>query len=226
MADSILFEELVEIPLGLRSLDDFRHWAHSEKFPEEGRVDYVGGRIEVDMSPEDVITHGVLKSELVISLGTRIKRGGLGILVTDSTRVSCPEVNLSVEPDIVFLSKARLADGRAKLVPKSSGEPGRFIEVEGPPDLLVEIVSDSSVAKDTKRLPALYYAAGVEEYWLADARGSELLFRIHTRGSSSFEAVESDVDGFQSSGVMGCAFRLSREEGDHGLWTFDLGTKE
>jgi Uma2 family endonuclease len=54
------------------------------------------------------------------------------------------------------------------LVPKAGAEPGRYIDVEGPPDLIVEIVSDTSVAKDTRRLPEAYFRAGVAEFWLAD----------------------------------------------------------
>ena len=60
--------------------------------------------------------------------------------------------------------------GRVRLVPKASSETADYIEIEGPPDLIVEIVSDSSVCKDTKRLPAAYFAAGVPEFWLVDAR--------------------------------------------------------
>ncbi|OHB83603.1 MAG: hypothetical protein A2V98_16150 [Planctomycetes bacterium RBG_16_64_12] len=50
MATTVVFEERVEIPLNLRSLADFRRWATSDDFPERGRIDYVAGRIEVDMS--------------------------------------------------------------------------------------------------------------------------------------------------------------------------------
>ena len=54
VAGSVIFEERVEIPLTLRSLADFRGWAQSEGLPERGRIDYISGRIEVDMSPEDL----------------------------------------------------------------------------------------------------------------------------------------------------------------------------
>jgi hypothetical protein len=49
-------------------------------------------------------------------------------------------------------------------------KPGGFIEVEGAADLVVEILSDSSVGKDTRRLPEAYAKAGVGELWLVDAR--------------------------------------------------------
>ena len=64
MAATVMFEEQVEVPLNLQSLEDFRRWALSSAFPERGRIDFLAGRIEVDMSPEDLFTHGTLKGEI------------------------------------------------------------------------------------------------------------------------------------------------------------------
>ena len=57
MAVTVRFEERVEIPLSIQSLTDFRDWARSDDFPERGRIDFVAGRIEVDMYPEDFVYH-------------------------------------------------------------------------------------------------------------------------------------------------------------------------
>jgi len=222
MATTVVFEEQVEIPLDLRSLADFRRWALSDEFPETGRIDYVAGRIEVDMSPEEFFCHGTLKVEMVRVLAGLVKQGSLGHLVSDRTRISSVQADVSAEPDIVFLSHETLASGRARLVPKAGGEPGRYVEVEGAPDLIVEIVSDSSVTKDTQRLPAAYYTAGVREFWLADARKEPLVFRIHGPGASAFAPVEPDADGFQASAVFGCSFRLEGKRDAQGNWAFDL----
>ena len=35
---------------------------------------------------------------------------------------------------------------------------------------MAEIVGDASVGKDRRRLPPAYFAAGVMEFWLSDAR--------------------------------------------------------
>jgi Uma2 family endonuclease len=226
MALSVIFEEQVEVPLELRSLDDFRRWAQSEGFPEKGRIDYINGRIEIDMSPEDIFCHETLKSEIAGAVYQEVKRSKLGILLIDSGRVTCPKADLSTEPDIVFLSHDSLNAGRARLVPKASGEPGRYVEIEGPPDLVVEVVSDTSVAKDTKRLPAAYFAAGVREFWLADARGPEPVFRIHRLGKQGYEPVERDAEGFQASAVLGCRFRLDAARDRRGHWEFDLRRRD
>ena len=96
------------------------------------------------------------------------------------------------------------------------------MEVEGAADLVVEIVSDTSVIKDTRRLPAAYFTAGVREFWLADARGQQPIFLIHGRGPAGFEPVVRDADGFQPSAVLGRRFRLDTGRDADGNWEFDL----
>ncbi len=222
LATSVVFEELVEVPLGVRSLDDFRRWALSDDFPESGRIDFIDGKIEVDMAPEDLFCHGTLKSEMAGVLHQRVKRDKLGHLFIDKGRISSPEAGLSVEPDIVFLSHEAVRSGRVRLIPKAGGQPGRYVEIEGAPDLVVEIVSDSSVTKDTRRLPAAYFRAGVREFWLADARGERPVFIIHSPGQNGFGPVSPDADGFQPSAVFDCRYRLDAARDADGNWEFDL----
>ncbi len=222
VATSILFEEQIEVPLTVRSLAEFRHWALSDEFPETGRIDFIDGRIEVDMSPEDIFCHGTLKSEIAGVLYHRVKRGRLGHLLIAKGRISSLEAELSAEPDIVFLSYEAVRSGRVRLVPKAGGRPGRYVEMEGASDLVVEIVSDSSALKDTRRLPAAYFRAGVREFWLADARGDKPVFIIHRPGPNAFEPAARDADGFQPSAVLGCRFRLDAARDEDGNWEFDL----
>lgn len=221
MATSVMLEEGLEIPF-VRSLGEFREWARSDDFPERGRVDYLAGRIEVDMTPEDYYSHGGLKVEVVRVLGDIVKAGDLGDLRSDRTRVSSPEADLSVEPDLVFISNETFESGRARLVGKVTDEADRYVEVEGSPDLVVEIVSDRSVKKDNVRLLAAYWRAGVAEYWVVDARGEELIFHVHRRGPSGYEPAASDAGGYRHSGVFDRWFRLTRRRDRRGGWAFDL----
>ena len=226
MAVTVIFEEQVEIPLDIQCLADFRHWALSDDFPQRGRIDFVAGNIEVDISPRDFFCHGTLKTEIVGVLGQRIKTARSGHLVCGSTRISSIEADLSAQPDIVYLSDQTLAEGGARLIEKATGQPGRYVELEGAPDLIVEIVSDSSVTKDTQRLPAAYFKAGVGEFWLVDARGKQVAFIIHRPGDSAYQPVQPDADGFQPSAVFDCSFRLDGSRNEKGHWTFDLLEKE
>ena len=221
MASSVIFEERFEIPY-CGSLAEFRAWALSDAFPERGRIDYIGGRIEVDMSPENLFFHGSIKTEVVGELRDVVRSAGGGYLFSDRTRVSSPEADLSAEPDVVYLSAETIDSGRVRLVPSAGGEADSYVELEGAPDLVVEIVSDSSVAKDTKRLPISYWRAGIAEYWLVDARRERLLFRIHARGADGYESAPLDGEGFQLSAVFDRRFRLKRRRDARGRWVFDL----
>jgi Uma2 family endonuclease len=225
MASSVIFEERVEIPY-FQSLAEFRAWAMSDDFPERGRIDYIAGRIEVDMSPENLFFHGSVKTEVIRVLANIVQATGNGYLFSDCTRVSCPDADLSAEPDVVYLSADSIDSGRVRLVPSAGGEPDSFAELEGAPDLVVEIVSDSSVAKDTKRLPISYWRAGITEYWLIDVRRERQQFRIHTRGTDGYEPVPVDADGFQHSSVFGHSFRLQRKRDARGRWVFDLQARQ
>ena len=71
-------------------------------------------------------------------------------------------------------------------------------------------------------MPAAYFAAGVREFWLADARGQEPIFLIHSRGAGGFEPVVPDAAGFQASAVLGRGFRLDSARDADGNWEFDL----
>jgi len=221
MATSVVLTEGLEIPL-VGSLMDFRAWAKSDEFPQQGRIDYLAGRIEVDMTPEDYYSHGGLKVELIGVLSQIVKSGDLGDLRSDRTRISNVDADLSAEPDVVFLSHETFDRGRARLTCKTSGAADRYVEIEGTPDLVVEIVSDRSVVKDTVRLPAAYWKAGVAEYWLLDARGDELLFRILRRGDAGYEPAPVNDEGLQHSRVFDRWFRLTRRRDRRGGWAFDL----
>jgi Uma2 family endonuclease len=72
----------------------------------------------------------------------------------------------------------------------------------------VEVVSSGSVEKDTVKLPSLYFAAGVREYWLIDARPEEPTVEVFRRGRSAFTSVRRQAGGWLKSSVLGRSFRL------------------
>lgn len=223
---AVIFEERLRVPVEAHVLDSFRRWAFSSDFPESGRIDFLGGDVEVDMSPEDLHTHGRVKAAISHFLEEVIGDEDRGEVFIDSSRVSSREGELSVEPDVVVVLWESLESGRVRYVPAASGKEGRFREIEGAPDLVVEIVSDASVAKDTRRLPARYAAAGVPELWLVDARGDAVSFEVHRLEAGSYRRVAADAGGRVASPVVGRGLRLTRGRTRLGTWRYHLDTAD
>src|SRR5262249_11377553 len=140
---AVLFEQDLRIPAEVFDLPRFRRWCLSAEFPERGRIDFLEGEVHVDMSPENLYFHGRVKTALATGLSVAVKEPDLGAVFLDRTRVVAPDVGLSVEPDVVVVLWPTLQAGRIREVEAARAEEG-FVELEGAPDLIVEIVSNSS----------------------------------------------------------------------------------
>jgi Uma2 family endonuclease len=213
----------VRVPPEARTLDGFRAWLDSPEFPETGRVDYLAGEVVVDVSPEDIRTHATVKTEIAGVLYILVKAAGLGEMYIDRGRVSSPVANLSAEPDLVVVLWDSLESGRVRYVP--GRRPGSVPEVEGAPDLVVEIVSDGSVAKDRRRLPPLYARAGVRELWLVDARGERTELAIHHLAGGRLVCQAADAEGWSASAVLARRFRLRRQATPFHGWEYFLDAR-
>jgi Uma2 family endonuclease len=207
------------VPESARTLDGFRRWATSDEFPESGQIFYLAGELYIDISPEAFYSHNQVKAEITGVLQRLVKQLKIGKVCADRLMVTNDEAKLSTEPDATFLSNARLRRGEVRLIPRPKGREG--IEMRGSPDWVLEIVSDTSVRKDTVKLLELYYRANVREYWLVDARGESLEFTIYRRGRSAFEPTAT-VRGWNPSIVFSRRFQLTRKPDEFGGWEYTL----
>lgn len=223
---AIIFEESFQIPVDALTFEGFRQWVHSPDFPETGRIDYLDGDIGVYRAPEDLHTHGIVKISIAAALHDLVTGSDVGEAFVSRTRVVSRFASLSVEPDIVVILWKSLQEGRVRYVPSSSEEPDRYIEMEGAPDLVVEVVSKSSQHKDTKRLPLLYARAGIPELWIADVRRGDIRFQIHTLADGAYVRVEPDADGWVHSPRLGLLFRLTRHATPVSSWYYQLEHQE
>ncbi len=220
--EAVAVYDALEIPPTAVLLEGFREWSRSDGFPETGRIDYLAGEVEIEMSPEDLYTHGTVKTAIVAELFARIARPSKGFVFADSTRVTSPPADLSAEPDVVAVLLASFDQGRVRHIPAAAKGPGRFVELEGAPDLVVEILSDSSVGKDTQRLPPRYAAAGIGELWLIDARGSELRFDVKILGGGVYRQAAPDSQGWVRSPLLAARVRLNRRAMSNSGWLYAL----
>ena len=205
MVTFVTESDQVSIPDGVIDLASFRVWAESEAFPETGRICYLDRGVWVDMSSEQLFTHLAVKNEFNIVLGAKVKGERLGLYFPDGLLLSNVEADIAVIPDAVFASNAALED-RVRLL---EGKKGGYVEMEGSPDMVLEVVSDSSVHKDTHQLRRAYWEAGIREYWLVDARPDPLAFDILRHTPKGYRATPKK-GGWLRSAVFGNSFRLTR----------------
>ncbi len=206
----VIVEGELRIPATVNDLNSFRAWAHSKDFPQTGKISFIGNHIDVNMSPEDLHWHNAVKTDLGADLVYFVRLHKLGRVRFDGAFLVNERADLGTVPDMMFCSWASLKSGKVRYA--TMGKKGkRPMEVAGSPDLVVEIVSKSSVTKDTVHLRKTYFAAGIAEYWLIDARGDEVDFQILTRSKRGYVAVPADRDGYRRSPLFRHSFFLSRE---------------
>lgn len=218
---AVLSEENPSIPRDAITLEGFRRWVASAEFPETGRIDFLSGDVEVDLSPEELFSHGLVKGAIYAGLHNLLSESGTGEVFTDSTRYTSDSAGLSAEPDVIVILFESLDAGKVRYRSMGS-QPDRLTEIEGAADLVVEVVSDDSVTKDTKRLPLLYAQAGVPELWLVDARGSDLHFQAFSLREGSYLPVETDTKGWIWSERLQYFCRLTRRPTPRGTWRYTL----
>jgi len=218
---AISLAEGVRIPGDIVDLESFRRWAMSDEFPERGWFSYLGGEIWVDLSMEQAFTHNQVKAELCEILRGLVKSLGLGYFFVDRMRLSNLAVDLCTEPDGMFVAYDTV---RAERVELTEGFDGGYVEVLGTPDMVLEVVSDRSVKKDTVTLRDLYFRAGVTEYWLVDARGEKPQFDILRRAARGYTPTRKQ-NGWLRSGLFGRSFQLTRKTDPLGHPQFTLGVQ-
>lgn len=205
MATFISEPDQVIVPKWVTDLASFRQWTDGEDFPETGRICYLNGEVWVDMSKEQLFTHLTVKNEFNIVLGSLVKSQQSGLYFPDGARLSNVDADIAVVPDALFTSHDALEDRVRMLEGREEG----FVELEGSPNMVLEVVSSGSVDKDTRVLRRDYWQAGIREYWLVDARPDPLVFDILRYTPKGYRATPKK-ESWVASAVFGKSFRLTR----------------
>lgn len=220
MSTIVVDTQSVHIPDWVNDQPSFRRWAGSDDFPEAGRICFLDGEVWVDMSKEQ-FSHNQLKGEFNRVLGSLARRECPGRYFPDGMLLTHVEANLTARPDGMYVSVVTLRSGGARLI---EGAEEGFVELEGTPDVVLEVISPGSFQKDTVLLRDLYWQADIPEYWLVDPRGDRLEFQILRRGERGYGAVRKSA-GWLKSTVLGQSFRLSRGDDSLGYPEYTLDVK-
>ena len=123
------------------------------QFPDDGKRHEI---IEGDhyMTPAPRTKHQKISINLATPMAAFAKQKSLGLVLTAPCDVMLSDENV-VQPDLLFVSAARAA-----IVTEDN--------IQGAPDIVVEILSESSRKKDEVTKRKLYERFAVKEYWIVD----------------------------------------------------------
>jgi Uma2 family endonuclease len=218
---TVVIEEKVRVPDRVKDLMSFRQWAHSPEYPERGKISYLKGEVWVDISKEQLFSHNQVKGEISSVLAVLVKKNRMGIFFPDGVLLSDLATDFATGPDAIFVSKESLQADRVTMI---EGAEEGYVELQGVPDMVLEVVSPSSVQKDTEVLREVYWELGIDEYWLVDARGERLDFDILRHGAKDYVPVRKS-SGWLKSTVFGASFRLTRKTNEMGHPEFTLSVR-
>jgi len=142
------------------------------ELPDDGRrYEILDGELEVSPAPAPL--HQRVSQNLSFALHGHVRSRKLGSVYCAPIDVILAPTTV-VQPDLVFVSAGREAIVTARAV-------------EGPPDLVVEILSPWSVRRDRVAKAAVYARFGIGQYWLLDpeARRAE----VYESGSGEYRLI-------------------------------------
>lgn len=147
-------------------------------FPEDGqRHEIIDG--EHYVSPAPTPKHQRVSMRLSVRIGGFVEQHRLGEAFASPIDVLLSRHDI-LQPDLLFISNERAAILKDK-------------NIQGAPDLVVEILSGSTRKLDERIKPARYELLGVREYWIVDP----LADRVHVfkaEGESFHQAAELSGD--------------------------------
>ena len=122
------------------------------KTPEDERYELIDG--ELIMAPSPNRAHQTVQAKLGSALHARVQAEDLGEFFFTPFDVVLSMYD-TVQPDLIFVSNEN-----ADVITDAN--------IRGAPDLVVEIISPSSTARDWVVKRDLYARHGVKEYWVID----------------------------------------------------------
>lgn len=165
------------------SYEEYLDWAD-----EDEHAEWVDGEVTVFMPLS--ILHQRLLSFLHVLLSLYVRRLDLGEVLMAPVEMRIRGGRSSREPDLLFVEKAHA--GRVDPV-----------RVDGPADLVVEIVSETSVRRDREEKRRDYETAGIPEYWILDPRpGHRRAEFLRLGNDGRYVAASVDEAGRYRSAVL------------------------
>lgn len=127
-------------------------YADYAALPEDKRYQLINGEIIEMPSPSTL--HQRIVGRIFQGLANYADKTGLGEVFIAPLDCYFSE-HETFQPDIIFVSAENLHRVKEK-------------RIEGPPDLVVEVISKSTAYYDLRHKKEVYESSGVKEYWIVD----------------------------------------------------------
>ena len=161
--------------------------------PDDERYELING--ELIMSPSPRTAHQRTDMKLGLRLGTFIEQYNLGEFFSAPFDVVLSDTDV-VQPDLLFVSHERL-----HIITENN--------IQGAPDLAVEILSPSTSARDRGYKRDLYAKHGVKEYWQVDTDAKRItVLSLNAHGNYDVVAVYGVGQTLASPLLPGFALNL------------------
>jgi Uma2 family endonuclease len=171
------------IPPRRMTYEEYVEWS-----PENQKTEWVDGEVIEFMSTKT--KHARLETFLIVLISNFVLLRGLGQVYSGTYAMRVRGGRSSREPDVAFVANENLG-----LI-----TPDRL---EGPADLVVEIVSADSVRRDRREKFKEYAEVGVREYWIAEGRdGFQGFDAYELVAPGKYRRIEPDADGLIRSRVL------------------------
>jgi Uma2 family endonuclease len=138
------------------------------KLPEGAPYQLIGGMLV--KSPAPVPYHQGLAGRLHLVFA-ELEKQGKGKVYFSPIDVYLSDIE-AYQPDLIFIDSSRL---------EIIGEK----KIEGPPDIVIEILSPSNAYFDLRHKMDMYEKYGVKEYWIVDPPSKTV--ELHQNGEEGYE---------------------------------------
>jgi Uma2 family endonuclease len=143
------------------------------QLPEGEPVELIKGRLVVSPSPN--FLHQIIVGTLLGRLQSCARKNG-GVTIVSPMDVTLSDDTI-LQPDLLYISKERRSIIKQR--------------VEGPPDLVIEIISGTARRDRIEKLD-LYAQYQVPEYWIVDPAAQHIDFLVNENGRFVVQSATND----------------------------------
>jgi len=157
-----------------------------KKLPEGAPYQLIGGSLVMTPAPE--VYHQEVSGKLEFKLREFVMKNDMGAVYDAPIDVFLGETDV-YQPDIIFIHKKN-----KKIIGRK--------RIEGPPDMIIEILSPATAYYDLREKYKVYEKCGVSEYWIIDPRQKKI--EVYENKDKKYHLTsEAEGKGSVSSKIMG-----------------------